>query len=195
MSIAKEGLWEQAGDIVTDVIAGIANINERIAEDICDYLSEEHGGYAAILDGGDDPYSNLAQYEEAAPNVLGFLEKWDSFLREIKSHARFYNTKSNEILKELFGDLSSLRTHYGSPVIQEILPHEHGSDICSPIIYWARIAFSETEIEAMLINPVKELSAPPSHIARAGRMNAESHSPRSVSRHRIEKSEEDDGLY
>jgi hypothetical protein len=73
----EEGYWNRPGDPVTQVIADIAGLDEEIAENIREYLSNQHG-YFAVKDGEEDLYGDDAQYEEDGPDDLHFQDTWEA---------------------------------------------------------------------------------------------------------------------
>jgi hypothetical protein len=158
--------WERRGDPIADVIAKIVGIAPEPAEAVRECLSKKtsndafEGGYEA-------PFGSDTHYEEGRPDTNFFQDNWDIFRREIRTHSRFFGRNTQLIFGIIFGDLASLKTREGMPVIKEILPNEEAR-----FLYRARIAYSESELRAILRDPVKELGPPPSSLARAGRMNA-----------------------
>lgn len=164
--LAKEGLWEQPGEPVVDVIGNLIESDSVLAEDIRDHLSELHG-FEAVKDGGEDPYSDDAMYEENDPDVWGLRDSWASFKDEVRARARFFSVHAQTILEELFKDLNHLTTFDGKSVIRVV-----GPDSEDRFIFRGRIAYSEADIEKFLKSPERELGAPPSRTAKSGRMNA-----------------------
>jgi RES domain/HEPN/RES N-terminal domain 1 len=165
--LAKEGQWEQPGDPVAVVIADIAGLEEQIAEDIRDHLSGLHGGYAVVKHGGEDPYADDAQYEEQGADYLGFKDTWESFCERLRWRARFFSESAERDLDSIFGDLDTLKTYRGMPVVREITPTDDDR-----FVYRARVALSRAKLQHILKYPARELGAPPARLARAGRMNA-----------------------
>jgi HEPN/RES N-terminal domain 1/RES domain len=162
----KDMDWERRGDPVDDVIAEIAGLEPEAAKAVRDRISEKtswdahEGGYV-------DPFGSDAYYEEGRPDTYGFHESWEFFRREIRTRSRFFGRSAQRALDEIFGDLASLRTWEGTLAIKEILPTDEAR-----FVFRARIAYSESELRDILLNPVERLGPPPSRLARAGRMNA-----------------------
>lgn len=154
------------GDPVAYVIAEIAGLDAKIAEAVRARLSEQT--YWDAHEGNyDDPFGRDTCYQEGRPDTLDFHESWGFFRREIRTRSRFFGRSAQQALDEIFGDLASLKTWEGTPAIKMMLPTDEAR-----FIFRARIAYSESELRDMLINPVKRLGPPPSRLARAGRMNA-----------------------
>jgi hypothetical protein len=156
--------WERRGELVADVIADIAGLEPEPAEAVRERLSDP---YDAFEGGYEDPFGSETQYEVGRPDTHGFRESWEFFRREVRTRSRFFGRDAQRALDEIFGDLASLKTWKGIPAIKEILPTDE-----SRFLYRARIAYSESEVRDILLNPVKRLGPPPSSLARAGRMNA-----------------------
>jgi hypothetical protein len=164
--LAKEGRWNRPGDPVAVVIADMAGLDEEISEDIREHLSGIYG-YRARKDGEEDPYGYEAQYEERGPNDYNFHDTWEGFCQRLKWRSRFFSEYAEEDLNSIFGDLDSLKTIRDVPVVRAISPGDEDR-----FLYRARVALSQPELENILKRPAKELGAPPSRLARAGRMNA-----------------------
>ncbi len=165
---ASEGRWERRGEPANYIIAEIAGLDEEIADDLKALLSHQHGGYRVIKRGGEDPYSDDAMYQARGPNDSGFRYTWAELRRQIRSRSRFFSTESEEMLRFIFGDLSTHTATDDKPVVREMSP---GSPDAS--VWRARAALSTDELEAFLKAPSRELSSPPSRSAKAGRMNAQ----------------------
>ncbi len=164
---ASEGKWERRGDSVEYIIAEIAGLDEKVAVDITALLSDQHG-HRAIREGSEDSYGSDAMYETRGPNDLGFLYTWAELRREIRSRSRFFSTESEEMLRFIFGDLSAHTATDDRPVVREISPGDQDASV-----WRARAALSTEELETVLSSPSREMSSPPSKLAKSGRMNAQ----------------------
>jgi hypothetical protein len=162
----KDMDWQRRGYPVADVIAEIAELKSEPAEAVRERLSEKTS-YDAFEGGYEEPFGSDTYYEEGRPDTHGFHESWDFFRQEVRTRSRFFGRNAQRALDEIFGDLASLKTREGTPAIKKILPSDKVR-----YLYRARIAYSESELRKILLEPVKELGPPPSRLARAGRMNA-----------------------
>jgi hypothetical protein len=160
----KDMDWERRGDPVADIIAEIAGLESEPAEAIRERLSESFDAFAG---GYEDPFGSDTHYEEGRPDTHGFRESWEFFRQEIRTRSRFFGRHAQRALEEIFGDLANLKTWQGTAAIKEMLPADEAR-----FLYRARIAYSESELREILLDPVKRLGPPPSRLARAGRMNA-----------------------
>ena len=165
---ASEGRWERRGDPAEYIIAEIAGLDEKVAGDITALLSDQHGGHWAIREGGEDPYGGDAMYEARGPNDFGFRYTWAELRREIRSRSRFFSTESEEMLRFIFGDLNAHTSTDARPVVREITLGDQDASV-----WRARAALSTEELETILSSPSRELSSPPSKLAKPGRMNAQ----------------------
>ena len=159
--------WYRDGQPVNDLIQEIAHVDEPIATDVQEYLSNTHMSYDDLQLGEEDPFGDEAHYEETPAEHYGAMESWNSLCSEIKSRARFFSPVTEQILNELFGEVNSFKTYDGTPVVRTISTEGELS-----VLYRARVAQSESDISKILENPVTELGPPPSKHAQAGRMNA-----------------------
>lgn len=162
---AKFGHWEQSGEPVTYAIMNLIDSSEDLAEDIRDYLSEKYDPYGK--DAMFDPcaYDSDTHYEESKIDTYEFQESWSSFRKEVLSRSRFFNPKAKSALDHLFQGIATLVTHDGDPVVRVFTQED--------LIYRARVAKTEKEVETILKSAPDSLGPPPSEYASGGRMNAE----------------------
>jgi len=158
--------WDRRGDSVDFIIQEIAEVDEPIALDVKQYLSDEYGPYPDEY-WDEDPYGDDVQYESSRAEDQRFRFSWDYFRNEVSSKSRFFSHSAEEILNELFGGINSLKTLEGVPVVRDIGPTSNDR-------FWYRARFSQNNfiIEQILKDPVTQLGAPDSSIAKSGRMNA-----------------------
>ena len=155
----------QTGEPIKYVILDIAQIEEEVADDIVDYLSERYS-YHSIRDEDYDLYDKFAYYEEKDISDWEFRLSWRDFCKEIRTKAHFFNFFAYNFLKRIFGNLDELQTFEG-PVIREIQPNDS-----SVSIWRGRIVRTNEELNAILKSPDQELGPPPYEKAMPGRMNA-----------------------
>ena len=158
--------WATHGDPVELVIAETAGLDEAPASDLRDLLSGRYA-YWAVKEGVEDPYDNEAYYQSCNPNDWGLRYDWREFCEEIMFKERFFPKNAEPTLNKIFGNLESLTTSDGSPVVREISPGDETLQI-----WRARIAHSVDELKTILINPPEGLGPPPPTFAEVGRMNA-----------------------
>ena len=166
ITIALDLDWERKGDPATAVIADIAGLDQPIADDVTEWLSQ-HYGYHEVRYGGEDPYGFDAHYDHKDPDTSQLKNAWDNFRREIETQARFFGPYAETTLSKIFADLQTLGTIVGEPVIREIGPQDD-----ERYVYRARKALSIEELHRILKSPTDELGPPPSKFAAAGRMNS-----------------------
>jgi HEPN/RES N-terminal domain 1 len=145
----KDMDWQRRGDPVADVIADIAELDSEPAEAVRERLSEKTR-YDAFEGGYEEPFDSDTYYEEGNPDTHGFHESWEFFRQEVRTRSRFFGRNAQRALDEIFGDLASLKTWEGRPAIKEILPTDEAR-----FLYRARIAYSESELREILLDPVR----------------------------------------
>ena len=162
---ASEGEWERRGNAVDILVGDMAGLDQGVAGDLTSLLSGRHT-YAAAKEGEENPYGLEAMYEEREPFDLAFRLTWAEFRREIRSRSRFLSKDTENMMADIFGDLSALKTYGNRSVILEISPNDQDS------FFWrGRTALSSQKLEDILMSPAQELGSPPSQLAKAGRMN------------------------
>ena len=162
---AKEGYWEQPGELVTYAIMNLIDSSEELGEKIRKHLSCQYDpeGKDALID--PCPYASDSQYEVRAIDTYEFQESWTSFRHEILSRSRFFNQTARSALEHLFSGIDKLVTHGGEPVVR-VLSMEDS-------VFRARVAKNTEELDGILKGAPSSLGAPHSRHASPGRMNAE----------------------
>ncbi|RYH00039.1 MAG: hypothetical protein EON58_01725 [Alphaproteobacteria bacterium] len=161
--------WDERGadegQPVRGLIAELTRTNEKLADTIGNFLEKKHR-MRIWSDGDPNPFDGEACYQETPIDESEFHGLWDGFQREIRHRARFFSKQAKSYLEEIFDDVAGHRTWRNEPVIIEAGP---GTDM--PSVYRARVSLSADELRAILIDPVRQLGAPPTNLAKAGRMN------------------------
>jgi len=158
--------WERRGVSVDFIIQELAEVNEHIAKDMQQYLMDEFGPEPNEYY-EEDPFGGEAQYEESRPDDQRFQESWNYFRKEVATQARFFSRSAEEVLNELFGDIGTLKTIDGDSVVKST-----GPTCKDRFLYRARVSQSKFILEHILKDPVHQMGAPDSKIAKSGRMNA-----------------------
>ena len=159
-------------DIVTDLVEGSDKFVSDLICLMADIYDPPTWGYKDSLD-IERLYGPDSEYQERSLDDKPFHSAWNQFKQEIQSRARFFSTNADMILHEIFGDLTTLQTFDGRPVIREVNP----SDRDLPI-WRGRVAQSHADIDEILKSPTSQLGPPPSHWEDGqisppdGRMNA-----------------------
>lgn len=159
--------WEREGEETVYAIVNAADIPEDAAKDIQEILEAPHYDFDLAAMGDEWEFSADTHYEEIMPGDEEWQESWRLFERTIKSEARFFSRMAATQLSELFDTIDEMRTRQGRPLVIDA-----GPDTEYTHLYRARVFQSDNELRPALIRPDKELSAPPSRFATAGRMNA-----------------------
>lgn len=159
--------WERDGQPVIYAIMDAANIPEEAARDIQALLDEKHADFDLASQGEETEFCCGSYYEEKSASDNAWREEWDSFERSLKTEARFFSKAAQLHLTSVFGELETLRTRDGRPLIVSAGP---GSQLHK--IYRARAFQSIQTLKEALERPDLHLGPPPPRLARAGRMNA-----------------------
>ena len=160
--------FRQDSDDVATVIEKVAGIEQGIAAHVRENLFNRLAQTVNVVEGEENPYSDGMLYLEREVDTSGLRSAWWDFKEEIRCRARFFGATTAAILDRIFGNLASLGTFWGKPVVREIKPGDRDSS------FWrARTAHSGPEIESILETLRSQLGSPPSNKATAGRMNAE----------------------
>lgn len=155
-----------SGESIADLIANLAGVDDSIAEAVRAELSSRTA-YIAAKNGETDPFGSETCYIGRKADTYDYQESWRFFRNEISPRSRYFSEHARQSLLEIFGDISGMRVWPDDPVIVTIGPESE-----ERFLYRGRIAFSESEIEHFLKEPVRELGPPPPRFARPGRMNA-----------------------
>jgi hypothetical protein len=159
--------FERPGDEVLWAIAEAAGIDEAIAQEVLELLSERHGDFDSAAMGEECEFDLESHYARRGPNDIEFQLAWRNLERSLKAETRFFNKEAEGLLKRLFDDVEGYTTERGRPVVRAAGP---GSDLLS--FFRARVFHSDTALARALERPDRDLAPPPSAIAAAGRMNA-----------------------
>ena len=157
--------WERDGETVDQILYDVLGCDEPLMEALKEELSNQYHSFDDAAAGEEDPYGDEVHYESREPNDSAFRGAWSTFETEIRTRARFFSSKANLILDDIFRDLNRF-SNYSTSLIREAGPNTN-----SDVIYRARRASDTTAIARMVIHPATELSAPPSRLSGSGRMN------------------------
>lgn len=159
--------WEPEGDLVINVIMDSAGIEENIATDVQEELADTHYDHDSAEMGEIREFDARSYYHIKKADDLDWQIQWADFEHILKTSARFFNKKNEELLKSVFDNIESLNTVRKRPVVRNIGPE---SEITH--LYRGRVFQSDFKLKIALESPDKELGPPPSECASAGRMNS-----------------------
>ena len=166
-TLYKEGNvdWEREGEPIDSILYEILESDQPLIEALKEELSDRHHSYDDALCGEEDPYGDDVHYILEKPDDAKFIDAWSTFESEIRTRARFFSSKAETTLDDIFGDLSSFQTRK-RPIVREAGPKSETN-----VLYRARSASSHADITRIVENPARELGAPPSRLTGSGRMN------------------------
>lgn len=150
--------------------------DENVTSKIIEILS--YDDYINTKDGGDLLINSSHNYVRRDIDDNEVERRWKDFSNNIKHHTRYFNSDSIAFLDNLFKDIDGLN-YNNNDFNFSILSSEIKKDpvICnyspgSLSIFRARKINNDFEqTKKILNNPEKELSNPPDHLAKEGRMN------------------------
>ncbi len=157
--------WDREGETIDEILYEILQCDQPLIDALKEALSEEHHSFDDAAAGEEDPYGDEVHYELCKPNDYEFHDMWSAFESEIRTRARFFSSKAESALDEIFGDLARFWTP-SRPLVREVGP---GS--ATELLYRARRAVDNAEIARIVEHPARELGAPPPQAAGSGRMN------------------------
>ncbi len=159
--------WERHGQPVGELIAELAQIEEEPAEDLRRILEDDNYSRDADEIGEEGPYDDEAHYAESRVDDVEFQSAWSAFETSVGTKTRFFNKDAAAVLDMVFEGLKDATSWKGQPVICTCGPD---TDLAS--LHRARVFQSDHGLDQAIMRPDKEVGAPPSAVAAAGRMNA-----------------------
>ena len=159
--------WDREGNRTAEAIEFAGDIPSQAASDIQSILADRHYDFDMAAMGDEMPFGDDVHYEEIMPSDEGWQEEWHNFERSLKTEARFFSRTAATKLGALFDDVDAMLTREGSPLIVVV-----GPETALTHLFRARVFQSSAKLEKALERPDRELAAPPSGLAAAGRMNA-----------------------
>jgi hypothetical protein len=154
--------YSYSGDSLETIVADLLDCDEPIAEAVAAVLREDE-----FFEIDESRWSEVG-YEEITWKVHSKHHgTWNNFVEVVRGQRRFFHDPAVTPLRELLGNLDGLRNaSQESPIL--MLNPENGSQI-----FRARSLRPDHKESAtrILNNPSVELGAPPSNLARGGRMN------------------------
>ncbi|MEZ8604622.1 hypothetical protein [Vibrio splendidus] len=152
--------WYREGDPLLDVICGILQVNQQVAEDVLELLPEK----STYDDFYECAHDESAHYIDSRNIDPEWEAMWRDLETSIKSEARFFNQTATQVLDEIFNNVDGLKTHAGSPAIVVA-----GPNTTIEYLYRARVHRDNISLQKTLSSPDTELAPPPSHLASASR--------------------------
>ncbi len=167
-AMAREHGFERHGEPVLCAIGEAAEVDEDIATDILEILSQRHLDMEMAQMGDECEFDSDSHYEWKRPSDYEMQFGWNEVEASLKRRSRFFNDEAVSFLTKLFAGLAEKTTEEGKPVIVDAGPdHELKG------FFRGRVFSIGDDIERALKRPDIELAGPPTHLARAGRMNAQ----------------------
>jgi hypothetical protein len=151
--------WYQDGQELLEVLQEVCEIGPDVAEMLTKTLllapeSGDDGGFAW------DDDTRLVHID---PDPTEWRQLWEEFEQRIKHSSRFFDTKADEYLNKLIGDLARFRN--GAALLHV------GPQTAYESLFRARLAQSEEQAREFVRDPLAHLVPPPPSGAKPGRMN------------------------
>lgn len=159
--------WERDGDPARYAIAGAAQMDDAIGEDVREILEVRHYDHEEAKMGGEGEFDAESHYEERGPDDAAYQKSWRKFQKSLQTEARLFNRTAQEALDSIFEGLDGHSTCDGQKVIVEAGPKKKIA-----ALYRARVFQANDKLEEAIKRPDLELGPPPQRAASAGRMNA-----------------------
>jgi len=151
---------------VDDVIGQMVDAKtEAVVEDLV-WLLGKREEYEVVKEGAIPSFDDSAfLIEKPVGESFGFLT-WEFFCSELLKRRRFMSKHSTSSLDLMFSNISGNRGGKLGMI------HTITTSSNNRILYRARIAKTQEDVNRIRENPARELGAPPSDKAVAGRMNS-----------------------
>jgi hypothetical protein len=163
--------WYRHGELITDLIQEIAEIDEEPAKDIQQILRDENAGDPFDYTGEEEEFDDESQYEPKKLDDETWRNEWSRFEHSLKTEARYFSEEARAHLGQIFDEIDKLRTQAGASVVVEAGPKKR-----LKAFYRARTFEAWSRLEPALTSPDIHLAPPPPEFALNGRMN-----PRGIS--------------
>jgi len=149
--LAKEGLWERAGEPIVYVIAEMAGIDEQPANDVREFLAENDDDYDSdeAAAGMEGQYDEETQYEEGPVRDHEFQAQWLYFQKSLQTESRLFNREAYATLEAIFDGLTDHQSSDGKPILVEAGPEKELS-----VLYRARVFQSDKPLERRWGDPI-----------------------------------------
>jgi len=157
--------WEQSGNCPEILISEMLEVEEEIANDITNILSEQEQ-HDVIREGADAYYDTTSHYQEIEISDREHVFIWEEFCEKVKHESRFFNESIISLLRDLFFGIQDLKYSEEKQPLRVI-----GDKEDDKFIYRARKALSAGNRIRICLNPAQELGPPPKKLAKAARMN------------------------
>jgi hypothetical protein len=180
--------YEQRGDepyfLLDELIQIICDEGEgeEVIGTLIELMSE--GDMHEVKWGGDALIDTCQCYEKRSLHLYLVEHRWETFVRSLKHHTRYFNTSAKEFFDNLFANVQEVQSR-GFPedlfvlINQNKLSNNPVVIECAPEsmpIFRARKVTSNQLLKNIASAPEVELSNPPDEFASEGRMN-----PRGIS--------------
>lgn len=167
--LQKEDKWEQAGELINDILMTSVVDNEDLAEEIRECLEAVYGVVGEeALSMTDCPYSDESMYEDRMLNHLPLVGQWENLKRVLAERSRYFNQQATNFLDSVFAGIKTAQTSDGNRVIKEYLVADNDTPF-----FRARWVNGDKELEEAIRELPESIAATPSAKTANGRMNVQ----------------------
>jgi len=159
--------WYRHGELITDLIQELAEVDEEPAKDIQQILRDENAGDPFDGDGEEQEFDDESHYEPKKIDDEKWRQEWSRFSHTLKTETRYFGEEARAHLVQMFDGVDKLATKAGRSVIVEAGPEQRIKGF-----YRARTFEAWSKLEPALTSPDIHLAPPPPEFALNGRMNA-----------------------
>lgn len=159
------GDWEPRGNPADYVIYEIADVDEKLCNDIHDSLGEIHDTMLPGDPEEEDRFSESSYWAEKPTSGRHLELEWRELEELLRTESRFFSQAADK-LDETFAVARSLADKTEKQLIKEI-----GPDTDLDAVYRAQVFQSVGDLTKAMERPDLRLGPPPSEVAKAGRMN------------------------
>ena len=159
--------FERHGENILELIADLAEIPQKAAEDIQSLLADKYYSRSSEEIHEETEYAIESHYELRSLSFGDWQHDWTLFENSLKFESRFFNRAGSDVLLNIFEGIGRLSTHDRRPLVVEAGP---GQSISS--LFRARVFHKVNDVNNAISYPEKEIGPPPPRFAASGRMNA-----------------------
>lgn len=154
---------EPEGELLSDLLQNLLEADESVVADLIDILE-----YYFDVDprDGDPPFYQEDSCYIEIPIQGRHTELWLEYCDLLKHGARFFSREAQDILDDIFSDLSEYKSESGERPVKKI-----GGEVDGISVFRARRARSDDERMRYCLKPDVQLGPPPPTSALSGRLN------------------------
>jgi len=155
---------EQAGDPLQFWVGDVLGLDDDSVPLVDAIIEELQPSPRDIAQGAESEFPPEENYVQCRYRPASVERRWARFKTEIMHGRRFFSSEAKPFLDWLFAGASAFGTLEDSDWVVRTISS-------GTAFYRGRRCDTWSSVEKVLLKPAEELSAPPRHLAKAGRMN------------------------